>query len=56
MAFRTSQPSRFYLKSRARGKANAGPSRIVGYAAVFNALSDPIAGFREQIMPGAFTR
>ena len=30
-------------------------NKIVGYAAVFNSLSDPIAGqFRERILPGAF--
>lgn len=32
---------------------DTGP-KIVGYAAVFNRLSEPILWFREKIMPGAF--
>lgn len=40
------------LELRAEGEQ---PQRIVGYAAVFNSLSENLGGFRELILPGAFS-
>ncbi len=41
------------LEPRAEGDT---PPKVVGYAAIFDALSDDLGGFREKIAPGAFAK
>lgn len=48
--------TRFYVAQDLRVEGGQGEKeQIVGYAAVFNQYSQDLGGFREMIMPGAFT-
>lgn len=45
---------RFFELTELRADTSGDAPAIVGYAAVFNALSNELWGFREKIAPGAF--
>lgn len=45
-------PARLELRAAADGEE--GPGTVVWYPAVYNSLSEPMLGFREQVAPGAF--
>jgi HK97 family phage prohead protease len=51
-----SHNERFAVKSDISIREDSGKPTIVGYAAVFNSLSQDLGGFREIIRPGAFDK
>lgn len=51
------QESRYLIAAELRfapSDSSEAPPKIVGYAAVFDSMSDDLGGFREVIRPGAF--
>jgi uncharacterized protein len=44
------------IEIRAAPAGSDSPGTLVGYASVFNRLSENLGGFREMVRPGAFTR
>lgn len=53
-AFAPAYEERCFDISQVTVRADGAGAQIRGYAAVFNRLSQPLGGFREQIAPGAF--
>lgn len=47
---------RGFVPDELRSEEEDGSPVIIGHAAVFNALSEPIRGFKERIAPGAFKK
>lgn len=47
---------RYIPATEIRAVDDNGVRHIIGYAAVFNSLSEDLGGFREKIEPGCFTR
>ena len=47
-----------YIKTgtQLRGESQGDELSIVGYAATWNQISEPLAGFRERLCPGCFAR
>lgn len=46
----------FPLRELRVERRDGAPAKLVGYAAIFNELSEDLGGFREKIVPGAFRK